>query len=77
MQCEFEALKAEEVKKTAELKELKWNLEKRDEAAKDLRGLEETVAKDLQILHNLRKLFIVDLEDKVKKVSILETFASF
>lgn len=71
MRCEFEALKAEEVKKAAELKDLKWNLEKREEAAKDLRELEETVAKDLQILHSLRKLFIIDLEDKVKKVNII------
>ena len=30
-------------------------------------GLEETVAKELQTLHNLRKLFVQDLQNRVKK----------
>ena len=30
-------------------------------------GLEETVAKELQTLHNLRKLFVQDLQSRVKK----------
>lgn len=34
----------------------------------DLRGLEETAKKELQTLHNLRKLFVLDLQSKVKKV---------
>jgi kinesin family protein 5 len=29
--------------------------------------LEETVAKELQTLHNLRKLFVQDLQSRVKK----------
>ena len=33
----------------------------------DLKGLEETVAKELQTLHNLRKLFVQDLQSRVKK----------
>ena len=32
-------------------------------------GLEETVSKELQTLHNLRKMFVRDLNVKVKKVS--------
>lgn len=35
---------------------------------KDLKGLEETVAKELQTLNNLRKLFVQDLQSRVKKV---------
>ena len=36
-------------------------------AKQDLKGLEETVAKELQTLHNLRKLFVQDLQSRVKK----------
>ena len=32
-----------------------------------LKGLEETVSKELQTLHNLRKLFVQDLQSRVKK----------
>ena len=42
--------------------------EKRDQAHHDLKGLEDTVQRELQTLHNLRKMFVVDLLAKVKKV---------
>ena len=32
-----------------------------------MKGLEETVAKELQTLHNLRKLFVQDLQCRIKK----------
>ncbi|XP_013401804.1 kinesin heavy chain isoform X2 [Lingula anatina] len=68
LQADHDKLKAEEAEKATKLSEVSLQLEKREQAKQDLKGLEETVAKELQTLHNLRKLFVQDLQARVKKV---------
>ncbi|KAL6424273.1 hypothetical protein ACFW04_009832 [Cataglyphis niger] len=67
MQADYERLKQEEANKSVKLQELVLLNERRDQARKDLKGLEDTVAKELQTLHNLRKLFVQDLQTRIKK----------
>ncbi|KAK3587814.1 hypothetical protein CHS0354_019680 [Potamilus streckersoni] len=66
-QADYDKLKQEESEKTAKLAELSLQIDRREQAKQDLKGLEETVAKELQTLHNLRKLFVQDLQNRVKK----------
>lgn len=66
---EHEKLKVEEKEKSAKLQELISLSDRREQARQDLKGLEETVAKELQTLHNLRKMFVADLQARVKKSS--------
>ncbi|KAF7993686.1 hypothetical protein HCN44_010281 [Aphidius gifuensis] len=67
MQADYERLKQEEAEKSVKLQELIQMNERREQARKDLKGLEDTVAKELQTLHNLRKLFVQDLQVRIKK----------
>ena len=67
LQRDYERLKEEEQDKSKKLQELLSLNERREQAKQDLKGLEETVAKELQTLHNLRKLFVQDLQARVKK----------
>uniref|UniRef100_A0A671SFH7 Kinesin-like protein n=1 Tax=Sinocyclocheilus anshuiensis TaxID=1608454 RepID=A0A671SFH7_9TELE len=46
--------------------------ERQEQTRQDMKGLEETVARELQSLHNLRKLFDQDLMTRVKRSSELE-----
>lgn len=68
LQTDYDKLKAEEAEKSAKLAELSLQIDRREQAKQDLKGLEETVAKELQTLNNLRKLFVQDLQSRVKKV---------
>jgi len=67
MQRDYDKLKEEETDKSKRLGEFIMMNEHREQAKQDLKGLEETVAKELQTLHNLRKLFVQDLQSRVKK----------
>jgi len=71
LESDYERLKADETEKSARLSELSLQMDRREQARQDLKGLEETVAKELQTLHNLRKLFVQDLQARVKKVGTL------
>merc|ERR1712241_1536418 len=53
LQRDFDKLKEEEQEKSRRLQELVQLNERREQARQDLKGLEETVAKELQTLHNL------------------------
>uniref|UniRef100_A0A1L8E594 Kinesin-like protein n=1 Tax=Nyssomyia neivai TaxID=330878 RepID=A0A1L8E594_9DIPT len=67
MSSDYEKLKHEEADKSNKLQELILTNERREQARKDLKGLEDTVSKELQTLHNLRKLFVQDLQARIKK----------
>nr|CAB3259108.1 kinesin heavy chain isoform 5C [Phallusia mammillata] len=67
LRSDHEKVKKEEKEKELKLKDLHSKFDRREQARQDLKGLEETVSKELQTLHNLRKLFVRDLNAKVKK----------
>ncbi|KAG1959895.1 kinesin heavy chain [Pimephales promelas] len=62
---DYEKLKQEELKKDERLQKLVKLNEKREQVKEDLKGLEETVVKELQTLQNLRKLFIQDINSRI------------
>ncbi|KAG5838975.1 hypothetical protein ANANG_G00229450 [Anguilla anguilla] len=73
LRVEYECLRSREHHKSERLAELTRFMHERHEQAKqDLKGLEEAVARELQTLHNLRKLFVQDLTNRVKKSSEIE-----
>ncbi|KAK6165576.1 hypothetical protein SNE40_022480 [Patella caerulea] len=67
LQSDYDKLKQDEAEKSVKLSELSVQMDRREQAKQDLKGLEETVAKELQTLHNLRKIFVQDLQNRVKK----------
>ncbi|XP_029103211.1 kinesin heavy chain isoform X3 [Scleropages formosus] len=72
LMSDYEKLKSEEQEKDMKLQKLIMLNEKEEQAKQDLKGLEETVARELQTLHNLRKLFVQDLTTRVKKTAELD-----
>ncbi|XP_055468015.1 kinesin heavy chain [Psammomys obesus] len=72
LQADYERLKNEEHEKSAKLQELTFLYERHEQSKQDLKGLEETVARELQTLHNLRKLFVQDVTTRVKKSAEME-----
>ncbi|KAJ8395059.1 hypothetical protein AAFF_G00040100 [Aldrovandia affinis] len=73
LRVEHEKLKSTDQEKTRKLHELTVMQDRREQARQDLKGLEETVAKELQTLHNLRKLFVQDLATRVKKSAEMDS----
>ncbi|KAF1519753.1 Kinesin heavy chain isoform 5C, partial [Eudyptula minor] len=65
--ADYDKLKIEDQEREMKLEKLILLNDKREQAREDLKGLEETVARELQTLHNLRKLFVQDLTTRVKK----------
>uniref|UniRef100_A0A8C1FUP7 Kinesin-like protein n=1 Tax=Cyprinus carpio carpio TaxID=630221 RepID=A0A8C1FUP7_CYPCA len=73
LKVEHEKLKTTDQEKSRKLHELTVMQDRREQARQDLKGLEETVAKELQTLHNLRKLFVQDLATRVKKSAEMDS----
>uniref|UniRef100_A0A7M4EJ40 Kinesin-like protein n=1 Tax=Crocodylus porosus TaxID=8502 RepID=A0A7M4EJ40_CROPO len=73
LRVEHEKLKTTDQEKSRKLHELTVMQDRREQARQDLKGLEETVAKELQTLHNLRKLFVQDLATRVKKSAEMDS----
>ncbi|KAL1006757.1 hypothetical protein UPYG_G00076470 [Umbra pygmaea] len=73
LKVEHEKLKSTDQEKSQKLHELTVMQDRREQARQDLKGLEETVAKELQTLHNLRKLFVQDLATRVKKSAEMDS----
>ncbi|XP_072110071.1 kinesin-1 heavy chain [Mobula birostris] len=73
LHLEHEKLKTVDQEKSRKLHELTIMQDRREQARQDLKGLEETVAKELQTLHNLRKLFVQDLATRVKKSAEMDS----
>uniref|UniRef100_A0A8C7QVW8 Kinesin-like protein n=1 Tax=Oncorhynchus mykiss TaxID=8022 RepID=A0A8C7QVW8_ONCMY len=72
LRSDFDRLMRQEHQKSLQLEELKFLYERHEQSKQDLKGLEETVARELQTLHNLRKLFVQDLTIRVKRHSEME-----
>ncbi|XP_055721950.1 kinesin-1 heavy chain-like isoform X2 [Salvelinus fontinalis] len=73
LRVEHDKLKSTDQEKSRKLHELTVMQDRREQARQDLKGLEETVAKELQTLHNLRKLFVQDLATRVKKSAEMDS----
>ncbi|XP_026157459.1 kinesin heavy chain-like [Mastacembelus armatus] len=72
LMSDYDKLKVEEQEKDVKLQKLMQLNDQQEQAREELKGLEETVAKELQTLHNLRKLFVQDLTTRVKKSAELD-----
>lgn len=69
LQQDYERLKNDESEKEKRLKTLSALSDKKEQAKQDMKGLGETVNKELLALHNLRKSFAKDLLQRIKRAS--------
>jgi len=66
-QIDLDKLREEVEQKTAKLNELTIMSDRREQAHEDLKGLQETVTRELQTLNRLRRMFVQDMLTSVKK----------
>lgn len=66
-QIDLDKLREEVAQKTAKLNELTLMSDRREQAHEDLKGLQETVMRELQTLNRLRKMYVRDILTCVKK----------
>lgn len=66
-QIDLDKLREEVELKTAKLNELSIMSDRREQAHEDLKGLQETVTRELQTLNRLRKMFVQDMLTSVKR----------
>ncbi|XP_061411907.1 LOW QUALITY PROTEIN: kinesin heavy chain-like [Lethenteron reissneri] len=69
LRADYQKLKVEEEEKSQKLNKLVVINEGREQAKQELKGLEESVAKELKTLHSLRKMLVSDLSAKLKRNS--------
>uniref|UniRef100_A0A8C7ZW97 Kinesin-like protein n=1 Tax=Oryzias sinensis TaxID=183150 RepID=A0A8C7ZW97_9TELE len=67
LRSDSERFRLQDHEKSRQLEELTFLNERHEQSKQDLKGLEETVARELYTLHNLRKLFVQDLTTRVRK----------
>ncbi|XP_037535745.1 kinesin heavy chain [Nematolebias whitei] len=72
LHVDFERLRSQEHQKSQQLEDLTFLCERHEQSKQDLKGLEETVGRELHTLHNLRKLFVQDLTTRVRKGAEME-----
>ncbi|XP_063715858.1 kinesin heavy chain-like isoform X2 [Symsagittifera roscoffensis] len=66
---ELEEVKKLEAEKSQKLQLLQAEISRKEQAQEDLLALQETVSKELHTYHNLRRMFIEDLQARFKKLS--------
>lgn len=66
-QIDLDRLREEVEQKTAKLEELTIMSDRREQAHEDLKGLQETVTRELQTLNRLRKMFVQDMLTSVRR----------
>ncbi|TWW61848.1 Kinesin heavy chain isoform 5A [Takifugu flavidus] len=72
LRSDYEHLRTQERHKSRQLEDLTYLHERHEQSKQDLKGLEETVARELHTLHSLRKLFVQDLSIRVRKSAGME-----
>uniref|UniRef100_A0A3P9JCB3 Kinesin family member 5A n=1 Tax=Oryzias latipes TaxID=8090 RepID=A0A3P9JCB3_ORYLA len=72
LRIDSERFRLQDHEQSRQLEELTFLNERHEQSKQDLKGLEETVARELYTLHNLRKLFVQDLTTRVRKSADME-----